>query len=767
MLSILLDGLNHGPDPATVQEMVLPMSASSRVVGQQQIIHYFWDEAGITSLSELHVEGWAVCSIGIAKVAVYLDGECLGDAVLSLPRPDVGVEFESIPMARFAGFRFHQRLPSLAAGYHEARLVIRNPLGDELSEIKQLHTGGGTASAVADPHPTASEMPEFHFHLDSPRVVYGAAVEPVIGWLTLDGWVLSRSGVVGIEVRLDDIPLGEADYGLTREDVSIAYPDWDNALHSGYAFHFRPSELREGQHLVKLIVHSRNGQDIVEHFRIDVRTSDIADDLLGIRQHSDDSSSRFGQLLPTLLPTLVDQIYRTVLRRPAYTNELSHYVNLLTSSQIDLHGLVGAVYECPEYLMLAGPAIEEVRRAYRLLFEREPNQAETYNHVQAFRGTCRSDDEAIALLRTDGASRARLAIRPLKIEMDITNQCNLRCVMCSFSDPAIGGRKKRDLSPEAFSRWADEMFSWATHVGLLFGAEPTLNPNILSFVKISKEFRVPNVYFSTNAMKLTPALSGSLIEAGLDEINVSLDAGNKMTFERIRRRAKWDTVIGNLKSLRDQKAALKLRRPRLHLSFVMMRSNVQELPQFVELAAELGVEVVYFSHLVPFDKLGMITESLGANLDDYQQYVDRALLLARQYGINVVLPRTRQVSINFTLPHKSTPEQKSIHLAPIDHARNSHGLPKRFARDEANSCCPFPWHFIGIDPDGAVFPCGWWHSGPPMGNLHTQRFQEIWSGDPMRSLRSQLVSRQLGANCSRCPAAGMGSSDSAESFQSR
>jgi radical SAM protein with 4Fe4S-binding SPASM domain len=339
--------------------------------------------------------------------------------------------------------------------------------------------------------------------------------------------------------------------------------------------------------------------------------------------------------------------------------------------------------------------------------------------------------------------------------------------MCSFSDPAIGGRKKRDLSQETFSRWADEMFSWAKHVGLLFGAEPTLNPNLLSFVKMAKEFRVPNVYFSTNAMKLTPALSGALLEAGLDELNVSLDAGNKMTFERIRRGAKWDTVIGNLKSLRDQKAALKLSRPRLHLSFVMMRSNVQELPQFVELAAELGVEVVYFSHLVPFDKLGMITESLGANLDDYQQYVDRALLLARQYGVHVVLPRTRQVGINFTLPRTPAKEQQTTHLAPIDQARNSHGLPKRFARDEANSCCPFPWHFIGIDPDGSVFPCGWWHSGPPMGNLHTQSFQEIWSGEPMRSLRSQLVSRHLGANCSRCPAAGMGSSDSPESFQSR
>jgi molybdenum cofactor biosynthesis enzyme MoaA len=181
----------------------------------------------------------------------------------------------------------------------------------------------------------------------------------------------------------------------------------------------------------------------------------------------------------------------------------------------------------------------------------------------------------------------------------------------TFDWRELRAQVRRDLSKESFLRWADEMFSWATHVGLLFGAEPTLNPNLLSFVRIAKELRVPNVYFSTNAMKLTPALTGALIEAGLYEINVSLDAGTKATFERIRRGAKWDTVVGHLKSLRDQKAARKLRRPRIHLSFVMMRSNVQELPQFIELAAELGVEVVYFSHLVPFDVLGMIDESLG------------------------------------------------------------------------------------------------------------------------------------------------------------
>jgi radical SAM protein with 4Fe4S-binding SPASM domain len=268
-------------------------------------------------------------------------------------------------------------------------------------------------------------------------------------------------------------------------------------------------------------------------------------------------------------------------------------------------------------------------------------------------------------------------------------------------------------------------------------------------------------------MKLTPALSGALIEAGLDELNVSFDAGTKDTFERIRRGAKWNTVIGHLKSLRDQKAAHHVNRPRLHMSFVLMRSNIQELPQFVELAAELGAVVLYFTHLVAYDNLGTITESLGTKLDEDQQYVDRALLLARQCGMHVVAPRTRQVGINITLPHMANQQPQHNHLADINQAREAHGLPQRFATDEANSCCPFPWHFLAIEPDGSVSPCGWWHSGPPMGNLYSQHFQEIWSGEPMRSLRSQLINRHLGANCSRCPAAGMGASDSPGSFQSR
>ncbi len=617
--------------------------------------------------------------------------------------------------------------------------------------------------AFGDLPPVCREEPDFHCQLDSPRVAHGAATEPVTGHLVIEGWVLARAGVAAIEVRLDNTPIGMAQYGLPREDVLAAYPDWENALHSGYRFHLPADAWRAGRHRVKLIFRAHQGQELVEHFNIVISPPDAASNLASNGQPAGASAARFEHLLPPL----IDQIYRSLLCRPVDAAGLRYYVPLLASGKIDLIHFAGLLYDSSEHLMVVAPAIARVQTDYRLLFEREPTALEICTHVQTFRNTCSSDDEAIAVLRTDGTARARFGIRPLKIEMDITNQCNIRCIMCPFSDPAIGGRKRRDLSLDMFSRWANEMFSAATHVGLMFGTEPTLNSNLLSFVRIAKEFRVPNVYFSTNAMKLTPALAGDLIDAGLDEVNVSLDGGTKETFERIRRKAKWDIVVGNLRSLRDQKTARKLSRPRLHMSFVMMQSNIKELPQFVELAAELGAVVLYFTHLVAYDGLGTITESLGTNVAEYQPYIDQALLLARQHRIHAVLPRTRQARLDITPPTRPTPDPHANHLTQIDLAREAHSLPQRFAADEANSCCPFPWHFMAIDPDGSVFPCGWWHSGPAMGNLYTQSFQDIWLGEPRRNLRSQLISRQLGANCSKCPAAGMGRSDSSDSFQSR
>ena len=100
----------------------------------------------------LGVDGWAVCAVGIAGISVYLGREKVGDAELGVPRPDVGEQYATIPMARLSGFRFRQTVPDLADGEHLVRIVVRNGLDDIRDEIKVVtfHRPGAPSRAVAE-----------------------------------------------------------------------------------------------------------------------------------------------------------------------------------------------------------------------------------------------------------------------------------------------------------------------------------------------------------------------------------------------------------------------------------------------------------------------------------------------------------------------------------------------------------------------------------------------------------------------------------------
>jgi ADP-heptose:LPS heptosyltransferase/GT2 family glycosyltransferase len=243
-------------------------------------IHFFCDAAEYTSDGRLEVVGWAVSGVGIRGVGIEIDGNKIGDAEMGLPRPDVGDEYPASPMARLAGFRLEQRLTGIAEGEHDLRIVVSNGLDDVRDEVRKIHIGKPVAlppSAAEEPAPPPVAAPptaEFRFELDSPQVVAGAAIEPITGRLTIEGWVLARSGVVGVEVLLDDQRLGEAHYGLARQDVGAAFPEWGNALRSGYAFHCPPRSLREGEHVVRIVVRAKNGEQLVHPFHIDVKKSE-------------------------------------------------------------------------------------------------------------------------------------------------------------------------------------------------------------------------------------------------------------------------------------------------------------------------------------------------------------------------------------------------------------------------------------------------------------------------------------------------------------
>jgi ADP-heptose:LPS heptosyltransferase/GT2 family glycosyltransferase len=257
-------------------------------------INCFCDEAVVSREGVLTVVGWAVCAVGISTILVYLDERLMGEAEAGFPRPDVGEEFATIPMARMAGYRFEQDMPELQPGEHSVRVVVRNGLDDTREERLEIRVDRidrrvpeprvEAAQPAAEPAPPANEPQQFRFELDSPRVTNGVAPDPITGRLTIEGWVLARAGIAGIDVYLDDQRLGEAHYGLARQDVGSAFPEWGDSLRSGYAFHCPPRVLRDGSHVVELIVRAKNGQQHVVRFTIEVKKTEDTDDLANIRR---------------------------------------------------------------------------------------------------------------------------------------------------------------------------------------------------------------------------------------------------------------------------------------------------------------------------------------------------------------------------------------------------------------------------------------------------------------------------------------------------
>jgi hypothetical protein len=120
--------------------------------------------------------------------------------------------------------------------------------------------------------------------MDGPAVSNGVAVALVTGRLTIDGWLLTRSGIASFEIFLDGQRLGDAHYGLARQDVGLAFPSWPNALRSGYAFHCPPRCLRDGEHTMEIRICANNGTQLNRAFDFTVKKTEDQQDGAGIRR---------------------------------------------------------------------------------------------------------------------------------------------------------------------------------------------------------------------------------------------------------------------------------------------------------------------------------------------------------------------------------------------------------------------------------------------------------------------------------------------------
>jgi len=140
------------------------------------------------------------------------------------------------------------------------------------------------------------------------------------------------------------------------------------------------------------------------------------------------------------------------------------------------------------------------------------------------------------------------SIFPEWLNIETTNRCNLKCVMCPRDKMT---RPEGTMEMELYRKIVADCSNYVEHIKIFMpfmDGEPLLDNLLEERIRIAKNAGIRFIEIATNGTLLTKSKARSLVESGLDSIIISLEV-DKDAHERIRRGSSYNKIISNLESL--------------------------------------------------------------------------------------------------------------------------------------------------------------------------------------------------------------------------
>ena len=261
--------------------------------------------------------------------------------------------------------------------------------------------------------------------------------------------------------------------------------------------------------------------------------------------------------------------------------------------------------------------------------------------------------------------------------------------------------------------------------------EPMLVKNLPRMIRYLKE-RGVYVLFNTNGTLLAPRKRRELIETGLDELRVSLDAAEAESFLKVRGKNMFDRIVRNVGEFTALQREIGATTPRVSLWLTGLKETVDQLPDFVRLAARIGVKEVYLQRLV-FDDLGRGLARGESSLFEKTQREEEAAIAAAQ-----------------ALGH-------ALGVAIDASGATEPGISLKRSQDEAPwSACRRPWSLMYFTAHGRALPCciapfsARGYQSYTLGDATQQSLREIWNGAAYQDFREALIGEVPPKPCQNC-----------------
>ncbi len=349
---------------------------------------------------------------------------------------------------------------------------------------------------------------------------------------------------------------------------------------------------------------------------------------------------------------------------------------------------------------------------------------------------------------------------PTQLQIESTSFCNARCIMCSHY--YAGNSGALDMSERMLDRLS-ELLPYLKVIIMHGNGEPFASKLFEKCVDTYSSYGIL-LTSSTNLSIFNEKQIARANQAFVD-IRVSCDACTKEIYEGIRTNLSFDRFVENCVKLRD-------RCPNVHkvMASVMMRQNLEQLPEMVEFAYEYGFSEIIFSNLG-------VSMLVGNEMDNVSHYpylaaaqLRKAIDTGKNLGIIVTIPTSFDLSLqNDEICER---ERAQVHATPFfksaeeverirekasqyggENMRLIENLEDCIWEDDLYDCegvCEWCIEKPFIDLEGNVFVCC---INPTfrIGNIfESDSFMDIWNNEQYRKIRRLFYSGKVPAFCNNC-----------------
>lgn len=286
---------------------------------------------------------------------------------------------------------------------------------------------------------------------------------------------------------------------------------------------------------------------------------------------------------------------------------------------------------------------------------------------------------------------------PLKISMNITKKCNLRCKQCFSNSGVI---QDVELTTEDLKKLFDDMNKYGTFFICIGGGEPFTRPDLFDILEYGKSKQLA-ISVVSNGLLINEETIEKLNNCSLDTLWISLD-GLKENHENLRGVGTFDKTLHTLDLLK------KYYKGKTAIRISINKYNYVECEELIRLAEKCEVDLIRLTPLLDFGRAK--EQDLMINQEQYIEF------------LNTV----RNINSTIEVVYPGKPNDNKIWVG-----QNGFG-------------CHCGKEAVWIDEVGTYSPCIFWGDEYHLGNIKERDYVDLWN--------DSLITSEIEGNdvCKEC-----------------